>query len=393
MTVPEGSSASSADVQILVRVTETGKDGKYALEDLPHGRYYIVAGLLDFPTYLPGVKTTAEARVMTIQDGEKFSNQDFKLSLPGPVRIAGRITGLADGQPTTSIRALLLADVNTEPRVTIQVPIQADGRFEFLRVPPADYLLRIVSSERPAGRVQALLKIDGQRHVDGIEVPAARLKDSRPDGFVATISIPAHATMPVFAIRGKIVTVAGAGMPSRVLLRAFALAEGPMQGTVAEVHPDGAFEFFAAPSGEYDVIVPDWQIAPGVRVEAGRNFTFRGRDVVGLEVRLPTEVRGRVVMEDGAALPAGLSIEISTFQGNGPQQLPSIMSRSALVDTDGGFRLGVYEGIQTIRLGYALAGYSASISLGTLNAPEGVLNLEGPLPTGDLEIRLKPDRK
>src|SRR5262245_54736890 len=41
----------------LVSLTQTDSQGRYKLEGIPPGRYYIQAGLVDFPTYFPGVTT------------------------------------------------------------------------------------------------------------------------------------------------------------------------------------------------------------------------------------------------------------------------------------------------------------------------------------------------
>ena len=40
----------------LVSIAETDEAGRYRLENVPPGRYYIVAGRVDFPTYYPGAQ-------------------------------------------------------------------------------------------------------------------------------------------------------------------------------------------------------------------------------------------------------------------------------------------------------------------------------------------------
>src|SRR5262245_2763229 len=49
---PEGDDRSSAAV--LQGITQTEADGRYRIEGLPPGRYYIFAGLIDYPNYYPG---------------------------------------------------------------------------------------------------------------------------------------------------------------------------------------------------------------------------------------------------------------------------------------------------------------------------------------------------
>ena len=56
MAVPEANVAVSA-TSTLVSLTVTDNAGRYRLDNVPPGRYYIIAGLLDSPTYYPGVST------------------------------------------------------------------------------------------------------------------------------------------------------------------------------------------------------------------------------------------------------------------------------------------------------------------------------------------------
>src|SRR5207249_10723371 len=55
----------------------TDEAGGYRLEDIPPGRYYIVAGRLDSPTYYPGTLQTAGATIVRITPGANLSGLDF----------------------------------------------------------------------------------------------------------------------------------------------------------------------------------------------------------------------------------------------------------------------------------------------------------------------------
>src|SRR5262245_60919686 len=52
MAVPE-SPNNANDPPALITLTETDTAGQYRLTDVPIGRYYIVAGFVDSPTYYP----------------------------------------------------------------------------------------------------------------------------------------------------------------------------------------------------------------------------------------------------------------------------------------------------------------------------------------------------
>src|SRR5688572_6599196 len=74
----------------LVSLTQTDSEGRYRLEGIPPGRYYIQAGLVDLPTYYPGVATTAGARSIQITAGGLVENLDFTLTVSSGVRVSGR---------------------------------------------------------------------------------------------------------------------------------------------------------------------------------------------------------------------------------------------------------------------------------------------------------------
>src|SRR5262252_6868688 len=50
----------------MVRIAETDSEGRYKLDDVPQGRYYIAAGRVDQPTYYPGSKEMARAEVVSV---------------------------------------------------------------------------------------------------------------------------------------------------------------------------------------------------------------------------------------------------------------------------------------------------------------------------------------
>ena len=53
-------------ISVHSSITQTDGTGRYRLEDVPAGRYHITAGLLDAPTYYPGVSTLSTATVIVI---------------------------------------------------------------------------------------------------------------------------------------------------------------------------------------------------------------------------------------------------------------------------------------------------------------------------------------
>jgi hypothetical protein len=55
--VPVTSGENPTSATALFGISQTGEDGRYRLENLPPGRYYIFAGLIDLPSYYPNATT------------------------------------------------------------------------------------------------------------------------------------------------------------------------------------------------------------------------------------------------------------------------------------------------------------------------------------------------
>jgi hypothetical protein len=67
----------------MIRIGETDAEGRFRLDDLPQGRYYISAGRVDQPTYYPGAKEMGSATIVSVVPGTMISGIDFTSSLPG----------------------------------------------------------------------------------------------------------------------------------------------------------------------------------------------------------------------------------------------------------------------------------------------------------------------
>jgi hypothetical protein len=98
MTVTD--SVESNEVTVLDRITQTDRQGRYRLENVPPGRYFIVAGDLSAPTYYPGTSLLKDARIVTIAAGSIVDAIDFQiLRLPvAPVMIPSRVPEFISGK-------------------------------------------------------------------------------------------------------------------------------------------------------------------------------------------------------------------------------------------------------------------------------------------------------
>ena len=126
---------------ILASIGQTDAQGRYRLEKVPPGRYFITAGFADSPSYFPGVKTRQEARSVAVTANQVVSGIDFTLATSVGVRVRGRVLNL----PTTFSTDLLtirLQPINSA--FSRNQPVPRDGRFEFSRIVPGKYDLRVL---------------------------------------------------------------------------------------------------------------------------------------------------------------------------------------------------------------------------------------------------------
>jgi hypothetical protein len=135
--VPRPDSVSEVSASgAMSAIAETDSEGRYVLESISPGRYYIAAGRLDKRTYFPGTSDIAAAKDLLIGAGQKVSGIDFVLSdgsfgrevsrqasLPlvvvveggGPMPLSsnGKMTAIALTSPERSLRSLQQIDRNS----------------------------------------------------------------------------------------------------------------------------------------------------------------------------------------------------------------------------------------------------------------------------------------
>src|SRR5215510_8835388 len=80
MALPD--SRNGNDAPALITLTETDNTGGYRLADVPVGRYYIVAGFVDSPTYYPRGTGPAGATAVAVTARTTTANIDFQLERP-----------------------------------------------------------------------------------------------------------------------------------------------------------------------------------------------------------------------------------------------------------------------------------------------------------------------
>jgi len=64
-------------LRAMVSLTQTDATGRYRLENIPPGRYYIAAGRVDLPTYYPGTMDMTKGTAVSISSAMPLSDLDF----------------------------------------------------------------------------------------------------------------------------------------------------------------------------------------------------------------------------------------------------------------------------------------------------------------------------
>ena len=294
----------------LSSIAETDAEGRYKLEDVPPGRYFIAAGRLDLPTYFPGTQSMALGRAVLITPGLSVSGIDFVLNansagradpgnaqgiviltLPFEVRVegGGKLPLLSGGKPTT-VQLTPLTGA-TSP---ITFPINA-GRLS-ISPPIVDY--RVSVENLPEGYTVKSIKADSKELPDrtlkllGFTTRTGPLVFTGVAAYAAfmTASNSVPAGTSVFPLQSLSIVLDSAGVSS--IRNAGARVTGSLPSSTirtlylngaaaSTVFADGTFEFRNVPPGYHSVVTLD--NSPSVGPLAA-SFVVGSTDLTNVEV-------------------------------------------------------------------------------------------------------------
>ena len=116
----------AADGATLSSLAVTDEQGRYTLENIPPGRYYIAAGRLDLQTYYPGTQAMNAGLPVQIAPGAKLEKIDFTLNSAS----AGR--AISSGFGNAAPAFIVPLDIRIENGG--KVPLSSGGKFTAIKL-------------------------------------------------------------------------------------------------------------------------------------------------------------------------------------------------------------------------------------------------------------------
>ncbi|HEX4999123.1 MAG TPA: hypothetical protein VFY29_12920 [Terriglobia bacterium] len=159
--------------QAFMSIAETDENGRYHLENVPPGAYLITAGMLDVPTYFPGVAAESAATLVTVAPRSNLVGVDFRLIIPSALRFSGRIVRqdnagqtIAATGPAAAPQPINVIRLNAPGVPVATAPVKPDGTFEFTNVRPGVYQVNV----QPSARMPQLSVTLSDKDITGYEL-------------------------------------------------------------------------------------------------------------------------------------------------------------------------------------------------------------------------------
>jgi hypothetical protein len=285
----------------LAGIAETDASGRFRLENIPPGRYYIVAGRIDLTTYYPGAVNANEGMVILVTPGVTLPGIDFVLNNAS----VGR--AISAGSPAPS----WVVSVQTRIEGGGAVPIFEGGWFPLLRLartdsPPIDTPLSGASVTVPNTEYRAsVVNLPQSYAVRSFTFGPTDLRTNVLQVVPLGTAMPRAASMPVASTIS--IVLERKPLPSRTGVRISGRIRGDPNRSIyissspGTVYPDGTFEFLGVPPGRHAIVTLD---NPGRDRALAASLVVGDRDIPNVELE-ETPIAPLVSGEPQAPAPAG----------------------------------------------------------------------------------------
>ena len=306
----------------LAGLGETDAAGKYRLENIPPGRYYIIAGRVDTPTFYPGTVQATEGVSVTVTSGLTLSGIDFVLNNVSAGRAA----------PSTGISTWVVP-IQTQVEGGGKVPLFSGGHFPMLRFTRAsgeivDVALNVpnVSLVMPTasnanGSSLNEFRISVQDLPDGYELKsltfgAVDLKNNpmRLNISSFNIALPVAQSVSLVLVAPPPARTSGVRVAGRI--RGTTRRSIYISGNPGSVYADGTFEFFGVLPGIHSIVSRDNPLGgspQGIAVVVGT------QNLVDVELEeisnTPLTSPDSAISLDAGNRPAGTRLPLRSIRG------------------------------------------------------------------------------
>ena len=327
MTIPENP-ADAAAAASYAGLTETDENGRYRLENVAPGRYYIAAGRVSLPTYFPGTLEILKGTTVSVAAKAVVSNINFVVDLAS-VRLPGSETTNFIG----SISGLTIP-IQVRMEGNLKQPVFAGGKSVSLRLTrAADQAITEMALN------DSIQNLSIPNPMPGFEYRVAL--ENLPEGYVVKSMVHDGVDLQKEALKLTAkhfaptdVSVIGAMAPgaySSVLRSNAGVPMTPLEITLAAAPPTGRANTGVRVTGRASA-AGTWYLelsgAPGVLFADG-SFEFRGvtpgRHIVLLQDRPANPTRtlaasivvgtadlGDVLVDETRILPVEIRFPAST---------------------------------------------------------------------------------
>jgi len=342
--VPPEAGTETALAGSFAALAQTDEQGRYRLEGIPQGRYYIVAGRVDLPTFYPGTADVSNARVFAITPGGAVSGIDFVM-MDNSIRSAGS-SGVFGISSSSLVQLQMTIPIRVRMDPGVKLPVFAAGSFTMVRFTDTSIGVQrtqtikdsfsfnlTLSSGSPEFRVDVVNLPAGyivksitygttDVTANPLKIPAALLPrpsivtangitqvtiaSAPPNGqSVAELTI-SMATVPVSAVPGARVTGRAKDMEPRSIY---------MSGNPGTFFSDGSFEFRGVAPGRYSIAAPGSSPAPSL----GASIVVGDRDMEGVDMEtiavLPNDAKQPRPPDTTGTHAPGTVLPLSSFRG------------------------------------------------------------------------------
>ena len=262
---------------------ETDNSGRYRLENVPPGRYYIVAGRVDAPTYYPGTVQLNEGTTVQITPGASLSGIDFVLNNGSVGRANSDFAG----------NTAWVIPIQTRVEGGEKIPLFAGGKFPVLRLTKMNGARTDVALNTPS---VTLTEPSSQSATVEYRVSVEDLPETytlksltlgSTDLRTGAIQLAPRASLTASVMQSIVVTLSGptSGSPNGVRvsgrIRGDSRRSVYISGVPGSFYADGSFEFAGVMPGRHTIVSLDNQNAAR---SLGATLTVGDRELADIEL-------------------------------------------------------------------------------------------------------------